>query len=72
MELLAKSRPQEGGVAGPNAVQEAVLLWSFQLPSLAHRVRGVVGEGWEVPEDPFVPIIHRVFRKSTVTAQLLW
>ena len=62
----------EVGVAGPNAVQEAMLLWSFQVSSLSYRVRGVVGEGWEVTEDPFVPIIHRVFYRNTITAPLLW
>lgn len=72
VEQLTKLHPQEGGVAGPNPVQEAILLWTFQLSSLACRVRGVVGEGWEVAEDPFVPIIHRVFNNTTITAPLLW
>ena len=72
MAAVEMPRPQERGVAGPNVVQEAVLLWSFQLCSLDYRVRGVVKEGCQISEDPFVPIIHRVFYKNSITAQLLW
>ena len=62
----------EGGVSGPNAVQQAILLWTFQQCAYESRVRGVVGEEWEIPEDPFAPIIHANFSKTTVNASPLW
>ncbi len=64
--------PQEGGVAGPNSVQQAILLWTFQMCAYGSRVCGVVGEAWEVAEDAFAPIIHHAFNKATVSAPLLW
>ena len=64
--------PSEEGVTGPNAVQQAILLWTFQLCAFASRVRGVVGEGWDTPEDSFAPIVHANFSKTTVNAPPLW
>lgn len=58
--------------SGPNVVQQAILLWTFQQCAYESRVRGVVGEGWEIPEDPFAPIIHASFSKGTVNASPLW
>ena len=64
----------EGGVAerGPNVVQQAILLWTFQLCAFGGRVRGVVGEEWETAEDPFAPIMRANFSKTTVHASPLW
>lgn len=62
----------DGGVAGPNTVQQAILLWTFQTSAHRNRVCGIVGEGWDVAEDPFAPTIHRLFNKATISAPLLW
>lgn len=56
----------------PNPVQQAILFWSFQLSAFCTRVKEVVGEGWTVTEDPFAPIIHRIFTKGTISAPVLW
>ena len=60
------------GDSGPNPVQQAILLWTFQQSAYESRVKGVVGEGWESPEDPFAPIIHASFSKGSVNASPLW
>jgi hypothetical protein len=61
-----------GGVAGPNCVQQAILLWTFQMSAHESRVAGVVGEGWVMADEPFAPTIHHFFSKATVSAPLLW
>ncbi len=56
-----------------NAVQRAILLWTFQQGALERRVECVesvmCGGGWA---DPFTPVIDRVFTRTTINAPLLW
>lgn len=77
MKSAAEQLGQEGvadarGVGGANSVQQAIVLWTFQLPAHKQRVSGVVGEDWDMAEDPFSPIIHHTFNKATISAPLLW
>ena len=65
----------EGLKEGPletNAVQQAVLFWTFQRSARQWRIGGVVGGGDKVVEDLFEPIMHRDFQKNQITAPLLW
>ena len=60
-----------------NVLHEAVLLWSYQQTAHAHRVGGVVEEGWgagqvEEEEEHFSPTIYGEFDRNTITAPLLW
>ncbi len=55
-----------------NAVQSAVLLWTFQQGALESRVECVECEGCGEWEDPFTPVIDRVFSRTTINAPLLW
>ncbi len=59
-------------VQGLNAVQQAVLLWTFQLGALESRVESVLCEGGGEWEDPFTPMIDRLFTRTTIHAPLLW
>jgi len=70
VQLLA-STPADGGVAYPNVLQEAILMWSWQKSAFRTRVERMVGPEWAEFEDPFTPLKLQQFHSSTIKAPLL-
>ena len=71
MQIMCALEGLDAGSLEPNAVQQAVLFWTFQRSARQWRIGGVVGGGDKVVEDLFEPIMHRDFQKNHITAPLL-
>ena len=55
-----------------NAVQRAVLFWTFQKGAHSARVKEVKCDQCTEQEDQFAPIVYRNFQRYTINAPLLW
>lgn len=55
-----------------NAVQRAVLFWTFQKGAHSARVKEIKCDQCTEQEDQFAPIVYRNFQRYTINAPLLW
>ncbi len=55
----------------PNAVQKAVLFWTFQMSARLERVGGVRDEAVESAEDYFAPITYQEYQRGNISATAL-
>ena len=55
-----------------NAVQKAILLWTFEKGAHSERIREVMCEQCREGDDYFAPVVDHGFLKYTITAPLLW